>query len=93
MRTVERLRRILRKSVFYVSVGGQIEDKTNGGRYKDVQGNKLRLLTLCKYFRCRALILNGVYEDVNAKTFTAVNVIENKGTAEGQSFCAEEVLP
>lgn len=66
----------------------KFEDKTNSGRYKDIRGNKLRLLTSCKYFRCRELILNGVYEDVNAKSFTAVNVIEGEGTAEGLPFCA-----
>lgn len=66
----------------------KFEDKTNSGRYKDMQGNKLRLLTSCKYFRCRELILNGAYEDVNAKSFTAVNVIEGEGVVEGQPFRA-----
>ena len=66
----------------------KFEDKTNGGGYKDMQGNKLRLLTSCEYFRCRELILNGAYEEVNAKSFTAVNVIEGEGTAENLPFRA-----
>ncbi len=66
----------------------KFEDKTNGGRYKDIQGNKLRLLTSCKYFCCRELILNGAYEEVNTESFTAVNVIEGEGSAEGQQFHA-----
>ena len=66
----------------------KFEDKTNGGDYKEIQGNKLRLLTACKYFRCRELILNGAYEEVNAESFTAINIIDGKGTANGQPFCA-----
>ena len=64
----------------------KFEDKTNGGEYKNIRENKIRLLTSCKYFRSRELILHGAYEDINAKSFTALNVIEGEGTADGQPF-------
>ena len=66
----------------------KFEDKTNGGNYKEIQGNKLRFLTDCKYFRCCELILKGVYGDVNAESFTAINIIDGEGVANGQPFRA-----
>ena len=38
----------------------KFEDKTNGGDYKEIQGNKLRLLTACKYFRCFCVKCNEI---------------------------------
>lgn len=66
----------------------RFEDKTNGGAYLENQGNAMRLLTACKYFKCRELILNGVYEEKNSASFTAVNIIAGEGKAGGEAFKA-----
>lgn len=62
------------------------EDKTNGGAFCACAGGKIRLLTECNYFKCRELLLDGVFTEQNAHSFTAVNVIEGSGTINGAPF-------
>lgn len=66
----------------------KFENRTKSGEYKVVQGNRLRILTMCKYFHCRELILNGEYVEKNDVSFTALNVIEGEGRTNGQPFMA-----
>ncbi|MGN1078076.1 MAG: type I phosphomannose isomerase catalytic subunit, partial [Candidatus Gallimonas sp.] len=62
------------------------EDGTGRGDYRTVTGGKIRLLTECKYFRCSELLLDGTYADRNARSFVTVNVLEGKGTINGQPY-------
>lgn len=61
-------------------------NNTASGRFNTVQGGKVRLLTECKYFRCRELLLSGEYREKAQKSFVAVNVICGEGQVSGQSF-------
>ena len=63
-------------------------DQTNSGEYLEVNGNKVRLLTECKYFKCRELILNSVYTEENPSSFTAINVLSGEGVINGVPFVA-----
>ena len=62
------------------------EDNTGRGSYQSVSGGKIRLLTDCRYFRCRELSLNGRYTERNGDSFTAVNVLEGGGTVNGTKY-------
>ena len=77
------------------------EDRTGSGDYQAVSGGKIRLLTECKYFRCRELLLNGKYCEKSLNSFIAVNALEGSGTVNGLSFekgdsffipCGEELV-
>ena len=70
----------------------KFEDKTNRREYENIQGNKLRILTECQYFRCRELLLTSTFEDRSENSFTAINVIEGTGTANGKSFSAGDIF-
>lgn len=62
------------------------EDRTGSGDYRTVTGGKIRLLTECKYFRCRELLLGGNYEERNGRSFVTVNVLEGRGTINGRHY-------
>ncbi len=62
------------------------EDHTRSGSYVNVQGGKIRKLTSCKYFSCRELRLKGSFGECNKQSFTAINVLEGEGTANGIPF-------
>ena len=64
------------------------EDRTGGGAYEAVEGGQMRLLTECKYFRCRELLLDGAYTEKNLRSFVAVNVIEGSGEIDGKAFAS-----
>ena len=61
-------------------------DQTNSGEYKNINGNKLRHLTECKYFKCRELVLDNEYTEQNATSFTGINVLSGNGTINGITF-------
>ncbi len=79
----------------------KFEDHTNSGEIEKIAGGSLQLLTKCAYFRCRKLVLNGVFLEENKNSFTAVNILSGKGVINkcaykaGDSFflsCGEEFL-
>lgn len=61
-------------------------DCTGSGNFKPCQGGEIRLLTECKYFRCRELMLNGAFKGFAENSFTAVNILEGEGFLDGESF-------
>ncbi|MDE6505336.1 MAG: class I mannose-6-phosphate isomerase [Clostridia bacterium] len=63
-------------------------DNTSSGEYQDCGNGKIRLLTECKYFRCRELLLRGEYADNALNSFVALNVLEGGGEINGQKFAA-----
>ena len=62
------------------------ENKTGSGAYQWLAGGRLRLLTECKYFRCRELLLTESYVEKNSHSFVTVNVLEGSGKINGQPF-------
>ena len=62
------------------------ENATNGGAYECTAGGKVRLLTECKYFRCRELLLDGDYAEKAERSFLAINAIEGSGVIDGREF-------
>ncbi len=66
----------------------KFEDHTNTGKCVSVSGGNMQLLTQCEYFCCRKLDLNGVYEELNAKSYVAVNVLAGSGKISGKTFTA-----
>lgn len=62
------------------------ENRTNGGMYEVKPYGSVRLLTECRYFKCRELLLNGKFAEKNVASFTAVNVLEGSGIINGQRF-------
>lgn len=64
------------------------EDHTNSSPLITTQSGKERLLTECKYFCCRELLLDGSYESKNDDSFTAVVVLEGEGTICNEKFTA-----
>lgn len=62
------------------------KDETGGGKPEKCAGGTVRLLTQCKYFRCRELLLDGEYTEKAEKSFIALNVLEGAGTVDGQAF-------
>lgn len=63
-------------------------DRTGTGLPETVPGGEIRLLTQCPYFRCRELKLNGKFAETNARSFTAVDVLEGEGLINGEPFSA-----
>lgn len=63
-------------------------DETGTGLPEKIAGGEIRLLTKCNYFRCRELTLNGKFVGRNARSFTAVNVLEGEGMIDGEPFSA-----
>lgn len=63
-------------------------DETGSGEFESCEGGTIRLLTECKYFKCRELLLNGGYEEENGNSFTAVNVLSGSGKIDGEAFGA-----
>ena len=63
-------------------------DETNGSEYEKLSANngEIRNLTACKYFRIRALKLNGKYSEKNDKTFTAIDFVSGSGEINGKKF-------
>ncbi len=66
----------------------KFKDETGSGSPEPVEGGTLRYLTGCEYFRCRELNLNGIYRAKSDSSFTAVNVLEGSGKADGKDFKA-----
>ena len=63
-------------------------DQTGGGKAQSAAGGSVRLLTECEYFRCRELQLDGTYQETAERSFLAVNVLEGKGTVNGEPYRA-----
>lgn len=61
-------------------------DRTGGGDYERFDGGKIRLLTECKYFRFRELILDGTFTQKAERSFVALNVIDGSGSINGMDF-------
>ncbi len=59
---------------------------TGSGGFKDCKGGRIRLLTQCKYFRCRELLLDGECLLNAENSFITLNVLEGGGEADGQAF-------
>ena len=62
------------------------EDRTHSGAYESVAGGKIRLLTECKYFKCRELNLRGEFSYCNDRSFVTLNVLSGSGTVSGTEF-------
>lgn len=62
------------------------QNNTNGGNFKPCAGGTIRLLTACKYFRCRELLLSGEYAESAENSFIALNVLEGEGEINGMKF-------
>lgn len=67
---------------------GAYRDRTAGGKFEDCPGGKMRLLTKCRYFRCRELLLDGEYSEYAENSFIAVNVLSGDGNICGKHFCS-----
>ncbi len=65
-------------------------DRTGSTPFAEVAGGKERLLTQCKYFCCRELLLSGEYARQDPESFTAAVVLEGAGTIDGKPFAAGE---
>lgn len=65
---------------------GAYRDATHGGAYESVAGGRIRLLTECKYFKCRELLLDGEFCEKNDDSFVAVNVLSGAGECGGVGF-------
>lgn len=61
-------------------------DRTNSGKLIPCEGGQIRLLTECKYFRCRELLLDGEYRETAERSFVALNVLEGSGEINGVAF-------
>lgn len=61
-------------------------DETGGGAFRPCVGGRIRLLTECKYFRCRELLLDGEYSEKAERSFIAVNAVEGSGKIDGREF-------
>lgn len=70
----------------------KFKDNTNSSCYEDVESGKLRLLTRCKYFACRELLLEGDYFYKNPDSYAAFNIIEGGGTVQGIEFKAGDTF-
>lgn len=64
----------------------EFKDETNCGKCVVAGENSIRVLTKCKYFRCRELILNNNYCEDASLSFIAVNVIDGEGTINNRAF-------
>ncbi len=64
----------------------KFENKTNSGEFVPVFGGKIRLLTQCGYFRCRELLLGGMFTEQNGESFVALNVLDGEGILDGRAF-------
>ena len=64
------------------------KDETGSGRFEKTEGGEIRLLTKCKYFRCRELALKGIFSERCESSFTALNVLSGEGTLDGEKFTA-----
>lgn len=64
------------------------KDETGSGRFEKTEGGEIRLLTKCKYFRCRELALKGIFSERCESSFTALNVLSGEGTLDGEKFAA-----
>lgn len=65
---------------------GAFEDHTRSSEYENVAGGKIRILTECKYFKCRELLLDGEFTERNDKSFVTLNVLSGSGTLNGEVF-------
>jgi mannose-6-phosphate isomerase len=63
-------------------------DETGSGTFEKTDGGKIRLLTKCEYFRCRELLLDGEFAELDNSSFTAINVLSGEGTIDGKKFGA-----
>lgn len=61
-------------------------DNTHSGEFNTVDGGKIKLLTKCRYFRCRELLLDGAYTEKAENSFVTLNVLEGIGDVCGQKF-------
>ncbi len=64
------------------------QDETGSGGFEKADGGKIKLLTKCRYFRCRELALCGKFSETDENSFTAVNVLRGAGTIDGEKFSA-----
>lgn len=63
-------------------------DETGSGSFEKCAGGNMRLLTECKYFRCRELLLDGEYTEKTERSFVVVNAIEGSGEIDGKQFAS-----
>lgn len=61
-------------------------DNTGSGAFENCKGGRIRLLTQCKYFRCRELLLDGEFEERAEQSFIALNVLEGSGKINGIAY-------
>lgn len=66
----------------------KFKDQTDSGEWQNFSGGKIQLLTKCKYFSLKNLLLSGKFEYVNENSFTVINVIAGDGEIDGEKFKA-----
>lgn len=66
----------------------KFKDQTDSGEWQNFSGGKIKLLTKCKYFSLKNLLLSGKFEYVNENSFTVINVIAGDGEIDGEKFKA-----
>lgn len=68
------------------------QDETASGNFSTVSGGTMRLLTQCRYFRCRELLLDGTFTQEGGKSFVAINALAGNGTVNGNHFAAGDTF-
>lgn len=66
----------------------KFSNETDSEDFCSVKGGKIKLLTKCKYFSLKNLLLAGKFETKNENSFTVINVISGKGQINGENFSA-----
>jgi len=61
-------------------------DNTGTEKYLNINGNKTRLLTKCKYFICKEVIVKSNFNYCDDKSFSVINFIKGKGTINGCNY-------
>lgn len=64
------------------------EDNTSSGAFVPCAGGRIRKLTECKFFRCRELLLKGVYCESADNSFRTLNILDGNGEIDGIVFSA-----
>ncbi len=64
------------------------KDNTGSSKFAALPNSngKIRLLTACKYFKCREVVLSGEYSELNENSFTVINVISGGGKIGERAF-------
>lgn len=70
------------------------KDNTGSSEFATLPNSngKIRLLTACKYFKCREVVLSGEYSELNENSFAVINVISGGGKIGERAFVAGDTF-